>query len=107
MREALDMAVAYAAREGAARIDALALRVGPLAGVVPEALSLAFDVVTEGTPAAGARLVIEETPIVLRCRACGARVEAPALTADRPCCATPCMDVVAGRECDLAWLEVS
>jgi hydrogenase nickel incorporation protein HypA/HybF len=107
MREAIDLALAHAAREGAQRIDAMALRVGPLAGVAPEALALAFDVVTDGTAAAGARLVIEETPIVLRCRACGARVEAAAPVDDCPCCAEACMEVESGRQCDLAWLEVS
>ena len=36
------------------------VRVGPLSGVVSDALAFAFDVAAEGTAIAGARLEIEE-----------------------------------------------
>jgi hydrogenase nickel incorporation protein HypA/HybF len=36
------------------------VRIGPLSGVVPDALQFAFDVAVEGTPIAGAYLDVEE-----------------------------------------------
>ncbi len=36
------------------------VRIGPLSGVVPDALQFAFDVAAEGTPIAGAYLDVEE-----------------------------------------------
>ena len=47
------------------------VRHGALANVVPEAMSFAFEALTQGGPFEGARLVLEEEPLVLRC-ACGA-----------------------------------
>lgn len=36
------------------------VRIGPLSGVVPDALRFAFDVASDGSPIAGASLDIEE-----------------------------------------------
>ena len=58
MENALAIALDYAARDGARRIDKLSLRVGPLAGVEPSALQFAFDIVTQDTLAAVAHKVI-------------------------------------------------
>jgi hydrogenase nickel incorporation protein HypA/HybF len=46
------------------RVTLLSVRVrlGPLSGVVAEALQFAFDVAAEGSPIAGARLEIEAAP---------------------------------------------
>ena len=60
------------AREhGASRITMVRLRVGKLAGAVPDLLESAFETYKKGTIAAGARLEIEEVPMRLRCRDCG------------------------------------
>ena len=42
------------------RVVAVTVRIGDAAGVVADALSFSFDVVTVDTPIAGARLVVEE-----------------------------------------------
>ena len=41
-------------------VRSVRIRVGPLSGVVGEALQFAFEVAAEGSPIAGARLEIEE-----------------------------------------------
>ena len=68
MQSALEIALEQAGRQGASRIDCIALRVGPLSGVVPEALEFAFDVVARGTIAAGgaARRGTRADPLRLR-----------------------------------------
>lgn len=51
------------------RIVRLRVAVGALSGVVPEALSGAFPICADGTPAEGAFLALERTPgrdLVLR-----------------------------------------
>ena len=45
---------------------------GALSNVVAESLSFCFEAMTMNTPHAGARLELEELPIVLRC-GCGAQ----------------------------------
>ena len=55
------------------RVQAIHLKLGPLSGVVKEALLSAFEMACEGHTLAGARLVIEEVPIVVYCPHCQAR----------------------------------
>lgn len=46
------------------------LRYGALSHVLPEALSTAFELLTENTPLAGAELVLHEEPATLACSGC-------------------------------------
>ena len=59
----------HAAGRRVARVE---VRVGHLRQVVPSALEFAWELVTDGTAAQGAELVLEEVPAAVRCRACGA-----------------------------------
>jgi len=91
-----------------ARVDAVRLRVGPLAGVVKEALLFSFDVAADGSPLEGARLEIEETPVTAFCAVCQAvQVMAAAFRLRCPVCGAPTPDVEGGRELELVALEVS
>jgi hydrogenase nickel incorporation protein HypA/HybF len=107
MREALDLALQHAAAARASRVHAIGLRIGPLSGVVPEALAMAFEVVTEGTPAAGARLVVEECAVTCRCAVCNRDFAPEGVLFACPACGTPSDEVRGGRELEVAYVEVS
>ena len=47
------------------------LKIGELAGVVPDSLEFCFDAITEQTPMRNAVLVVEHIPFVVECRSCG------------------------------------
>jgi hydrogenase nickel incorporation protein HypA/HybF len=102
----VEMASAAAAEANAGPVAAVYLRVGALAGVVPEALEFSFEIAADGTPLAGARLVIEALPLVIHCAVCDQDVQPPGPNSFRcPQCNTPSADVVQGRELDLVALE--
>jgi len=63
--------VEEAAREQGRAVASLTLRIGELAGVVPEALDFSFGLAAEGTALAGARLLIETVEARGRCEGCG------------------------------------
>jgi len=105
--EAVRLAVASARAHGAERVDAVRLRVGALSGAVPEALQFAFDAVTAGTPAEDARLTIETVPARWWCAACAAEFAADDWQACCPRCGTWSDQLRAGRELDIASIEVS
>ena len=94
-------------RQGGGRVYAIHLKLGPLSGVVKDALTFSYDLACEGTPFEGSRLVIEDIPVVVYCPEC--RREQPVASIQNFCCsvcgaATP--DVVRGRELELAGLEM-
>lgn len=57
------------------KVRRVRLQVGRLQMVVPDSLQFSFELVAEGTSAAGATLEMEETPARLRCGQCGAESE--------------------------------
>jgi hydrogenase nickel incorporation protein HypA/HybF len=69
-----DIIALVAARSAGAAVARIVVEVGRLSAVVPDALRFCFDLATEGTIAAGAKLEIIETPGLGRCRACQADV---------------------------------
>jgi hydrogenase nickel incorporation protein HypA/HybF len=101
------MAVEAAGREGAAKIHRITLRIGRLAGVEPEALALAFEVVSGGTLAEGATLEVETVEVVCHCAECGRDFTPPDFAFLCPTCEQPSADVRQGREMELASMEVS
>ena len=104
---ALDLAIAEAGRHGAHHIHRITLRVGRLAGVEPEALSFAFEVVTAGTMAEGARLEIEAVPVVCHCPDCWDEFRPADFVFACPRCGGLSLEVRHGDELELATLEVS
>jgi hydrogenase nickel incorporation protein HypA/HybF len=103
----LDLAEAEAERHGGARVLAIHLKLGPLSGVVKEALLSAYGLAREGTSLSGCDLRIEEVPIVAYCPAC--RAERSVESAQMLCCAecgTPTPKILSGREMEITALEV-
>lgn len=53
------------------RLLLVRVRYGVLTNIVPEALSFAFEALTQGTDLEGAKLETEVVPLTLRCVGCG------------------------------------
>lgn len=66
----IERAGELARADGTDTVSAVTVRVGELAGVVPDALDFAFEVARGGTPLAGARLVVERVPARAWCEPC-------------------------------------
>jgi hydrogenase nickel incorporation protein HypA/HybF len=103
----LEGAMSAARAHGASHIDAIRIRIGDLSGVVEEALQFAFESIASGTPAEGARLVIERAPVRCYCPRCDRAFDAAPLDYGCPTCGEISGDVRGGRELDLLAIEVS
>jgi hydrogenase nickel incorporation protein HypA/HybF len=103
----LDLAAEEAGRQGGGRVAAVHLRLGPLSGVVKEALRSAYELAREGTALEQADLVVEDVPLVTYCPACAAEREPPSLQElCCPDCGTPTPKIVRGRELEVSALEI-
>jgi hydrogenase nickel incorporation protein HypA/HybF len=95
------------AREHRARkITRVRLKVGRLAGVVPEFLTTAFDAYKEGTIAAGAELEIEESPVTVRCRKCEVETAKNDFIFACPACGSTDIELTVGLELLLDSIEL-
>lgn len=107
MQAALDLALEHATRADARRILRIRLRVGRLSGVVPEALTFAFDAVAAGTIAEGGCLEIEEVGVVCFCETCSQQFSTESWFFECPTCGRPSRQVLHGEELELDSLELS
>ncbi len=88
------------------RVKQLWLEAGPLAAVVPEAMTFAFEAASHGTLAQGARLHIVELPGRARCRACGIESAISQWYQACPECGQYQLQVLSGEELRIRELEV-
>lgn len=94
------------AEVGDTPVEAVLIRVGKLTAVVPDSLRFCWEVITRDGRLAGARLDIEEVPVVGRCTACGAQV----VIEEPPFTCAECegdLDFLSGRELMVKSLELT
>jgi hydrogenase nickel incorporation protein HypA/HybF len=103
----LDMAEEEADRQGGVRVQGIHLRLGPLSGIVKQALLDAYELARDASPLKEAELIIEEVPVLASCPVCG--TARAVISVQQLCCAecgTPTPQVISGRELEIVALEI-
>ena len=106
MQSALALALDQAQQAGACRVHTIRLRIGALSGVVPDALVFAFEALAQGTLAEGATLAVDHVPARFWCATCSREFQSEDLFAECPDCHHLSGELRAGREMELASLEI-
>jgi hydrogenase nickel incorporation protein HypA/HybF len=95
-------------RLGGVRVRAIHIKLGPLSGVVREALEFSYQVACQNTPLEGSHLVIEDVPVLIDCPACKAPREIVSLESFRcVACGAAGGAVLQGRELQVSALEIT
>jgi hydrogenase nickel incorporation protein HypA/HybF len=93
--------------QGFTRVHTVWLEIGALATVEPEALRFNFDIVTNGTLAAQARLEIIEVDGTAWCMNCAQTVHITRFGAGCPQCGSYQLQVTDGQQIKIKQLEVA
>ncbi len=93
-------------RKNLSPVQTIAVRVGALSCVDPEALRFSFEVIAADTPLADTKLEIEFVPVQGKCRACGHDFAVENFVFACPLCGSGQIDMTRGDELDIAYLEV-
>ena len=102
----LKLALEHAERAGGGRITGLHLRIGRLSSVVDESLQFYWDIISEDTPAEGARLHFHRIPLKFRCRECGGSFEPDEEDFICPHCGSARVRVIQGNEFHLDAIDL-
>lgn len=90
-----------------ARVKEVRIKVGSLASVIEDSLQFCWDLTVEGTPLAGAKLIVNVLPVVVHCAKCGRDGELESLQSFRcPHCGEPASDLRQGRELEIDSIEI-
>jgi hydrogenase nickel incorporation protein HypA/HybF len=95
-----------ASEQQAKKILLVKLKVGKLAGVVPEFLRTAFDMYKKGTIAEDAVLEIEDVPFKIKCQKCQTETEREDFVFICPACGSTDLRTLAGTELLLEKIEL-
>lgn len=101
----LKIAVDVMNKNDCSAIKTIGLRLGEMSVVELEALNMAFDVLTRGTPADGAELKIERVPITAECNRCGKTFRVERYNFFCPEC-EGVLILKSGRELQVAFVDV-
>ncbi len=103
----LDTALSAARQVGGQRILAIDLVIGELSGIVDDSVQFYFDVLSQGTPAAGAALRFRREPASATCMDCGHSYDAaPPLAPFCPACGGLRLQITGGRQFFLESIEI-
>ena len=102
----LDAVNAAAADAGANCVLAVDLRVGVMTEAIEDALMFAFEAMSEGTLSEGAELRIEWVEPRSMCFECGTEFDHDRFHRTCPNCGSYETHIIAGRELDIASIEV-
>jgi hydrogenase nickel incorporation protein HypA/HybF len=89
-----------------AKVKVVRLRIGAMAGVVPDSLDFCFSAITQGTPMERAALEIEHIPLTAHCLGCGKDSEIEPTLFACPLCGGLDLTVLTGRELQVREIEI-
>jgi hydrogenase nickel incorporation protein HypA/HybF len=88
-----------------AKVQRVLLEIGKLSAIMPDAIRFCFDICTQNTVLAEAKLEILEIPGLAKCRQCGAEI-----SVDKPygiCnCGSKQLDLITGEELKIKEIEI-
>jgi hydrogenase nickel incorporation protein HypA/HybF len=87
-------------------VEKIHLSIGEFSSVVPEALEFGFQVVSQGTVAEGAELVIKKVPLIMKCEACNEEFHTEPYIFMCPKCEGTELEMVSGAELQIESIEV-
>jgi len=89
------------------KVEAINLKIGKLTAVIPKSLEFCFNIISRETPFEGAKLNIEEPPVILFCNDCKqeSTIIKPPFTCQN--CRGSNIEFLSGRELLVVSIEVS
>ncbi len=94
------------AQHPGARLQRIYLDVGRGSTVEPSLLSEAYVVATTGSKYEGSELVVNEIPLIGRCRSCGNEFEYKEIALGCPKCESIDVEIASGMELNIRELEI-
>ena len=88
------------------KLNKVRINIGKMSGVVPEALSFCFALMTEGTEIEGSELLMEIIPLSGLCHTCQSEFDMERYVAICPRCGSRKVSIIGGRELTIVELEV-
>lgn len=94
----LAIALRHANAAHAAKVTAITLKIGQLASIVDDSVQFYWEILAQDTICAGAELVFERVPALLRCKVCEETFGLERELTPCPSCGSIAVEVIQGEE---------
>jgi hydrogenase nickel incorporation protein HypA/HybF len=88
------------------RVRKVSVRIGAMAGIVPDSLEFCFAAIIHQTPLARAVMEIEHVPFTVACRACKTTAASEPGIILCPLCGSTDTEIIAGTELQVVSIDV-
>ncbi len=105
-REMLKQLIEKAQSEGASRIVRVVIDIGEMSGVNAKEIQEYFALLSQQTLAEGAKLLINEIPLKVRCLSCSNEYSASGYKMSCPGCGSIASELISGNELRVKEMEV-
>ncbi len=102
----IDQVQQIAVTHGALSVGLVTLRIGPLSGVDPSLMQNAYPFAAAGSLAEESKLLIELSPLTVRCESCGSETEVEPSLLICAVCGSRHTELVSGDEMTLMSVEL-
>ena len=85
----------------------IAIQIGALSDIVPDALSFNFEAITRDTPFESTQLIIEQVALKGACKCCNSIFKIENLVFKCPDCSSGQIEVIQGEELDISYIKVA
>ena len=93
-------------KEGATKIYSLTVEMGRLSGVQKAPFEFAFPIVAEDTKLEGCKLIIEESPVIIKCKECNSETKLDIPFAKCGSCGSRNVTYISGKEFLIKSMEI-
>jgi hydrogenase nickel incorporation protein HypA/HybF len=93
-------------KHGATTLRSVRLSIGELSAIVPESLSFCFEIIIQGTPLEGAKLLMDRIPLKGYCPRCAQSFDIKDHVFVCPTCTSTAIETIEGQELSVVEMEV-
>lgn len=102
----MKIAIKEAEKNNFNKVLSIKIKIGEFSGVLPQLIQEYYNIVSEGTIAENANLVIEKIPVKIKCQDCNQTNEIDKMKVMCPDCKGTNVKIIAGREFYVDSIEV-
>ena len=93
-------------KHGASALRSVRLSVGEMSAIVPESLSFCFEIIIQGTPLEGAKLLMDRISLKGYCPQCDESFDIKDFVFVCPDCGNTAIQTIEGQELSIVEMEV-
>ena len=106
-QDIVDLVIENLPKDEIVNVTKVRIKIGELSAIIPESLEFCFDVITKDTRLEGAKLEIQEVPVIVKCNNCSKEFKVNDFCFICPECGSGNVEILQGKEFNVVDFEIA